>query len=232
MKLNKENTGVIYILTNPSFPQYVKIGYACDVHKRLDQLNRSECIPFAFRLYAYYKVSTKLTDMKLHNMIDKLNPNIRSVESFNGKKRVREFYAMDADVAYYILKSIAEVNGLEENLILVEPSLEEQAKEDEAQEIRTKRSVTKLPKMDWLIEQGVVNIGDEIFVTSHPEEKAIIVDSENVKYKGELMSFNKFGCKVTGWKTIQCYGYMKTSGSNYVLSDLREKKMRELKMIE
>ena len=29
-----ENKGVIYILTNPSFPEYVKIGYADDVNKR------------------------------------------------------------------------------------------------------------------------------------------------------------------------------------------------------
>ena len=41
--------GVIYILTNPSFPQYVKIGYADNVESRLKQLNNSECIPFAFR---------------------------------------------------------------------------------------------------------------------------------------------------------------------------------------
>ncbi len=27
------NKGVIYILTNPSFPQYVKIGYADDMKK-------------------------------------------------------------------------------------------------------------------------------------------------------------------------------------------------------
>ena len=40
--------GYIYILTNPSFKEYVKIGYADDVQKRLKQLNRSECIPFAF----------------------------------------------------------------------------------------------------------------------------------------------------------------------------------------
>lgn len=38
--------GVIYILTNPSFPQYVKIGYATDVKQRLDELNRSAvCFP-------------------------------------------------------------------------------------------------------------------------------------------------------------------------------------------
>ena len=37
--------GFIYILTNPSFPDYVKIGYADDVEKRLAGLNRSECTP-------------------------------------------------------------------------------------------------------------------------------------------------------------------------------------------
>ena len=30
-----EKQGVIYILTNPSFLDYVKIGYADDVNKRL-----------------------------------------------------------------------------------------------------------------------------------------------------------------------------------------------------
>ena len=43
-------------LSLPSFPKYVKIGYSDNVKKRLEELNRSECIPFAFRLYAYYKV--------------------------------------------------------------------------------------------------------------------------------------------------------------------------------
>ena len=54
----EENKGVIYILTNPSFPEYVNIGYADDVKKRLAQLNRSECVPFAFRVYATYEVSS------------------------------------------------------------------------------------------------------------------------------------------------------------------------------
>jgi len=42
-----QNNGYIYILTNPSFPQYVKIGYADDVEKRLAQLNRSECVGYS-----------------------------------------------------------------------------------------------------------------------------------------------------------------------------------------
>jgi len=84
-----ENKGVIYILTNPSFPEYVKIGYADDVKKRLQQLNRSECIPFAFRIYATYGVADRLSDIQIHSIIDSLNPNLRAIENFEGKKRVK-----------------------------------------------------------------------------------------------------------------------------------------------
>ena len=80
-----EKSGVIYILTNPSFPEYVKIGYADNIDKRLSQLNRSECIPFAFRVYATYEVPSRLSDLKIHSIIDKLNPDLRSVESLTAR---------------------------------------------------------------------------------------------------------------------------------------------------
>ena len=50
----EDKKGVIYILTNPSFPDYVKIGYADDIDKRL----------------------------KLHTIIDKLNPDLRLILSW------------------------------------------------------------------------------------------------------------------------------------------------------
>lgn len=230
--MNNEIKGCIYILTNPSFPQYVKIGYADDVEKRLEQLNRSECVPFAFRLYAYYKVSARLTDMKLHGLIDKLNPNLRSIEDFNGKKRVREFYAMKVHDAYSILETIAEINNLKENLVLVEPSEEDIASEDEANEIRTKRSVTSWPRMDWLMEQGLIHVGDEVYVINHPDEIAVVIDDSTVEYEGKKMSFAHFGRTITGWKAIQTYGMIKIVGQNDTLDSMREKRMRELGMIE
>lgn len=60
----KNKKGVIYIFTNPSFPEYVKIGYADDVNERLKTLNASSVIPFAFRAYATYEVDHKLEDKK------------------------------------------------------------------------------------------------------------------------------------------------------------------------
>ncbi len=114
-----KNKGVIYVLTNPSFPGYVKIGYADDIEKRLNQLNKSECVPFAFRVYATYEVSCRLSDIKIHSIIDRINPNLRSVDVCNGQRRVREFYAMSPDDAYSILEAIAEIHGCSDKLFLV-----------------------------------------------------------------------------------------------------------------
>ncbi len=225
-----QEKGVIYILTNPSFPQYVKIGYADDVNKRLKELNRSECIPYAFRVYAYYKVPNRLSDKELHKIIDTINPNLRAVEEINGKERKREFYEMDAEDAYQIILAIAKISGLEKNVVLVPPTEKELDDEQEAEEVRIYRR--SLPKMDWLIQQGIVNIGDQICVITHPDIVATIIDPEHVKYNGQSMTFNQFGCKITGWKAIQSYAYMKIVGNSKTLSELREERMKELGMLD
>lgn len=69
----------------------------------MKHLNRSECIPFAFRLYATYEVETTLSDKKVHGIIDQLNPHLRSIETINGERRVREFYAMSPEEAFSAL---------------------------------------------------------------------------------------------------------------------------------
>lgn len=116
-----EIKGVIYILTNPSFPEYVKNGYAKDIEQRLLQLNRSETIPFAFRVYATYDVVTPLSDLILHDLIDGQNPDLRAIETFNGKKRTKEFYEMTPEYAYNILSSIAKLSGTESRLKMIKP---------------------------------------------------------------------------------------------------------------
>ncbi|MBR2898967.1 MAG: GIY-YIG nuclease family protein [Fibrobacter sp.] len=133
-KKNTEGKGVVYILTNPSFPEYVKIGYADNLQKRLKELNRSECIPYAFRVFATYEVNERLQDKALHNMIDGINPNLRAIETFDGKKRKKEFYAMSSDDAYAILQTIATVSGTINRLHKLSPEgheiIDEQTAED------------------------------------------------------------------------------------------------------
>lgn len=108
--------GYIYILTNPSFSEWVKIGYADDVQQRVAQLNRTECTPFGFRIYATYEVTDRLKDIPVHTLIDQLNPSLRSKDEIEGKIRIREFYNMTPEDAYGILEMVAKINGLECNL--------------------------------------------------------------------------------------------------------------------
>ena len=208
-----EKQGVIYILTNPSFKEYVKIGYADDVEKRLQQLNRSECTPFAFRLYAYYEVATRLSDIKIHEMIDKLNPNLRSIDDIEGKKRIREFYAMDAEEAYSILESIATINGLEKNLHKVKPTNEESAEEKEANIVRLEA---------FKFSMCGLKEGAELEFINDSSKKCYVVSEKKVKYEEEEYSLSALAQKLLD-KPYQVAGphYFKYNGE--ILSDLRER---------
>lgn len=192
-----EKSGVIYILTNPSFPEYVKIGYADDIYKRLRQLNRSECIPIAFRVYATYEVSSRLSDLKIHSIIDKLNPNLRSVESFDGKQRVREFYAMSPEDAYSILEAIAEIHSCADKLKLATPTDEEKRAEETAKEIDTESSERA---SNFSFSKCQIPIGDRIEYCENPSITAIVVDDRNVEYNGEVMSLTALAKVLSGKK--------------------------------
>ena len=188
-------TGVIYILTNPSFPQYVKIGYADDINRRLEQLNRSECIPFAFRVYATYAVSSRLSDLTIHSILDRLNPNLRSVDNFQGRQRVREFYAMEPEEAYALLEAIAEIHGCTDRLRLYPLSEQEQAAEETAQDISNESSQRAA---NFSFTMCGITTGEVIEYCDDPSTTAIVADDKNVIYQGVKMSLTALAQQLTG----------------------------------
>ena len=176
----EKKVGVIYILTNPSFPDYVKIGYATDIEKRLVQLNRSECIPFAFRVYATYEVSTPLQDKELHALIDRLNPELRAIDTFDGKTRTKEFYAMSAEDAYALLESIAKLSGTMDKLKRLTPNgheiLDEQMAAEVQEEVKERKSPFSFFKCG-------IAVGAEIVLIGHPDVVAIVKDDRQIEYQ-------------------------------------------------
>lgn len=183
--MSKEKTGVIYILTNPSFPDYVKIGYAHNIEMRLKHLNRSETIPFAFRAYAIYRVESALTDKELHRLIDSLNPELRAIEKFDGKDRVKEFYAMSAEEAYSLLESIAKISGTLDRLQRLSPEGHEILDEEIANEIREKSR-----RGPFRFSDCEIPIGSEISFVEDENIKAIVVDDRHVEYNNETTSLS------------------------------------------
>ena len=196
-----ENKGVIYILTNPSFPQYVKIGYADNVESRLKQLNNSECIPFAFRIYATYEVEERLTDLKLHALIDQLNPNLRSIDNVDGKKRVREFYAMSPEQAFSILETIALLGGRKNRLKLWELSEEQRQDVELAGEIEEEHIERLSP---FTFSKCNIPVGATITYINRGKSNSglevVVVDDKNVEYQGKKYSLSALATELSGSK--------------------------------
>ena len=211
-----DHIGYIYILTNPSFPQYVKIGYADDVEKRLAQLNRSECIPFAFRIYATYEVQSRLSDLKVRSINDKLNPNLRTIDDVKGQKRVREFYAMAQEDAYSILEAIAEINSQTDKLKLYEMNQDEKVAEETAEEIEAEHKERLSP---FAFSKCNIRRGEVIEWYNDPAMTFVVLDDKNVEYKGRLYSLSALASLLTGIKSVAGPRYFKHKGE--WLNDIR-----------
>ena len=193
--MTKQNhQGVIYILTNPSFKNYVKIGYAHDIEKRLKQLNRSETIPFAFRVYAIYEVKSELTDMELHKLIDNLNPDLRTIETFDGKKRVKEFYAMSAEDAYSILESIAKISGTTDCLKRLTPEGHEVLDEQIANEVQ--ENARRGP---FRFSQCGIKVGEIVQFVEDVAIQAKVIDDRHIEYDGQTTSLSALAQQLKGF---------------------------------
>ena len=180
-----EKKGVIYILQNPAFKEYVKIGYAHDIEKRLRQLNRSETIPFAFRVYAIYEVKSALTDMELHKLIDNLNPDLRTIETFDGKKRVKEFYAMSPEDAYSILESIAKISGTIDCLKRLTPEGHEILDDEIANDV--KENARRGP---FRFSEVGIKVGEKIVYIEDASIQPVVVDDRHIEWNNQTTSLS------------------------------------------
>ncbi len=110
------NNGYIYIMTNPSFKEYVKIGWAANVEQRKLELDGSSAVPYSFKIYATLAVNKNgscRSDIYVHKLIDMLRSDLRTVEKNESGKvvRQREFFQMEAEEAYELLEQIAGLTG-------------------------------------------------------------------------------------------------------------------------
>ena len=212
-----EIKGVIYILTNPSFPEYVKIGYAKDIEQRLLQLNRSETIPFAFRVYATYDVVTPLSDLILHDLIDGLNPDLRAIETFNGKKRTREFYEMTPEYAYNILSSIAKLSGTESRLKRIKPE------GHEVEDIKMAEESEKAYRRGPFTFSSVgINPGEIISFVPDLSITATVVDDKHIRIGETVTSLSGAAKSILHKNALQGPKFWSYNGR--ILDDIRTEK--------
>ena len=142
-------------------------------------------------MYAVYHVNGELTDKELHKLIDKLNPDLRTIENFDGKERVKEFYAMSVEDAYSLLESIAKISGTLDRLQRLTPEGHEILDEQIANEVRetAKRGPFRFSAFD-------IPVGSELSFIENPQIKAIVVDDRHIEYNGETTSLSALARKL------------------------------------
>lgn len=91
-----------------------------------------------------------------------------------------------------------------------------------------KKARTILPRMPELIDNGIVSVGDKLQIKNHPGSEATVVDARTVKYKGDEVSFNEWGGKVTGWSSINIYDW--ALKGDKTLADLRSDYMGKMEI--
>ena len=176
----KEKTGFIYVLTNESFHKanWIKIGYAEDVDKRVKDLSGTS-VPLPYKVYCTYEIprinGAKDPDKLVHNLIQLLNPSLRISSN-------REFFEIDPWDAYDMLSAIAQMHGRSDKLKFYgvnEP--------DKPELIDEEYSVESLfpPKIELfkkVLEQKRCD-KDKVYSLHEPEVKCIGKGKEHKKYE-------------------------------------------------
>ena len=193
----KKIENVIYILTNPQYPGYVKIGYASDLKQRISSLNTGVLVSFS--PYAVYETSLQNADVEIHAIIRLLNPILRASKFEKGKVQGKEFFKLEPEEAFDLFKHIAKVSGTESRAyrvtadykpILPESLLKDvmvdvhEDKEDKEDEKR------KHPKSPIRFSECGIPVGAQLVYIEDDSVVATVVGDRKVKYNGEVTSLS------------------------------------------
>ena len=169
--------GYVYILTNPSMPDWIKIGSAKDVNERLKDLNKKTAVPLSFSCYAKVKVDNCLEfEKSIHNIIDSVNPDLRAKERVaNGDVRVREFFRMSPAHALRIFRTTMNIFNIPKSELFFLD-----ATEDEIQEESQRRKNTTFEML------GIPSGTELSFIRNEDDVKVITFGTKNkVIYNNE-----------------------------------------------
>lgn len=175
--------GYVYILTNPSFEEWVKIGMTerDDIKKRVNELNSSTAVPFSFRIYATLETDNpERYETIIHGLFDTLNPDLRAKEQTEkGTPRVREFFNVPATTACSIFEKVADLAGIKDSLKIYKPDEEARKEEAEQDLLQPQHKQTTFSMLN-------IPVGTELFYVYDKNIKVITVNEDNtVEYNGE-----------------------------------------------
>ena len=179
--------GIVYVLSNPAFDNYVKVGRTVDLEQRLRQLDNTS-VPLPFRCVYAIKVDDEVAVEKL---VHQAFADVRV-------RSTREFFEIDAQRVIAALKL---TNGLD-----VTPK--EDIAEDQESIEALERTVAK--RKSYNFSDAHVNVGDVLYYSKDETITATVVADKKIEFEGEAVSLSKAALTLLhreGYKWKQANGW-------------------------
>lgn len=229
--------------------QAIRYAASCASIRSIDDLVQDVFAPYVEKNKSEYKDIGELTSSEYAKRLlnDFLKTNQISPESFNHSQRIMlvasEFDEQTLSAVAWLNKNNVDISCYEiriykhdDNVLIdldkILPLLEwndffVDLKHGTAKNIvQTDISRRSLPKIDKMIEWGVVKAGDIITPINHDEE-AVLLANGNVEYDGKQMSLQQWLKQIFGWPSVATYAFSVHKETGRTLSDLREEYMNK-----
>ena len=167
---------IVYILTNESMPEYVKIGFTTgEVTERIKQLDRTG-VPLPFEVYYAANVENAAGEEKW----------LHSIFADRRARDSREFFKMNPEYAALALKRI-EIKEVQVESGL---TLEQEKEVDGVKEKRSK----------FHFAQYGIPIGSKLTFTRDSNIIAEVVENDKIKIGEKVSSLSSFAMELLGYQ--------------------------------
>ncbi len=195
----------IYIMTNPAYQGYVKLGITSkDIEAKRKELSNQAGVMFDFEVYAVYETRGELQEKNFCKIIDKINPTLRETTK-------RGFYKMEPEEAYNFLMAIAEIAGDTDKVIKL-------AKNETANIFKD----SKVKKEHFLFTKAQIEIGSYISFVQNEYIKAKVIDDKHIEYNGKKTTVSELARILLNSK-YPVQGTLFFTYENETLNDRRER---------
>ncbi|MDO8657496.1 MAG: GIY-YIG nuclease family protein [Candidatus Levybacteria bacterium] len=167
---------IIYILTNESMPEYIKIGFTHgDVKERIKQLDRTG-VPLPFEIYYAATVEDAEKEEKW----------LHSIFADRRARDSREFFKMNPEYATLALKRVE----IKEEKIDSGLTKEQEKEVDEVKERRSRFHFAKYG----------IPVGSKLTFTRDSSIVAEVVGNDKIKINDKVDSLSGFAMQLLGYK--------------------------------
>jgi hypothetical protein len=167
---------IVYILTNQSMPEYIKIGFTHgDVHDRIKQLDRTGT-PLPFEVYYAATVENAEKEEKW----------LHSIFADRRARDSREFFKMNPEYATLALKRVE----IKETTIDSGLTPEQEKEVDDVKERRSR----------FHFAQYGIPVGSKLTYTRDSNIVAEVVEDDKIKIGDKVNSLSTFAMELLGYK--------------------------------